>query len=444
VFLVSASVGITAAVGSLLLISLAVQAVLTPLLVHDFHRAPVVAPFANLLLSPILGVVIPAAFVDLLVPLPGMDHALGALVAFTNSLVRMIATAAPDPRIPDVPPVLLILATLCAVAAILLWEPRAKGHSARERREQLLIGTDDTPRSRRWRNAVMVGSAAMVLALIVLHPFRAQIADGNLEISMLDVGQGDATLVVAPGGETMLIDTGGLGGYSTASRLDTGEDIIAPYLWRRGIRRIDVLVLSHMDYDHAGGAPAILRIFQPRELWMAEIPEDHALWPPVRSALQGAGTQLHLRSRGDAGSFGAVQWRVLHPGQMVLAAQHEARHKNDSSLVLHLRYGRTGMVFAGDVHRSGEFEMLGSAEASRADVLKVAHHGSRTSSSEAFLEAVAPSVALVSAGYLNPYRHPSPDVVDRLRERGTALFRTDRDGAIFLRSNGSRWWHHQP
>jgi competence protein ComEC len=297
----------------------------------------------------------------------------------------------------------------------------------------------------------MVASTALLLALIVMHPFRAQIGDGTLEVSMLDVGQGDATLVVAPGGETMLIDTGGLGGYSTTSRLDTGEDIIAPYLWRRGIRRIDVLVLSHLDYDHAGGAPAILKIFQPRELWMAEIPVDHALWPSVESAARVAGAELRLRSRGDAGSFGAAQWRVLHPGKpalhsgpLVPATQREAPHKNDSSLVLHLRFGRTGILFAGDVHRSGEFEMLDSPETPRADVLKVAHHGSRTSSSEEFLEAVAPSIALVSVGFLNPYGHPSEPVVDRLQQRGTALFRTDRDGAIFLRSNGARWWHQQP
>lgn len=451
VFLVSATVGVVAAAGSLLLISLAVQAVLTPLLVHDFHRAPVVAPFANLLLSPILGIVIPAAFLDLLVPLPGLDQVLAAMVTFTNSLVRMMATVTPDLRIPDLPPVLLILATLCTVAAILLWEPKAKGSSARERRDQLVVGTHQTHRSRRWRNAAILASAGLLLALIVMHPFRAQIADGNLEISMLDVGQGDATFVVAPGGETMLIDTGGLGGYSTNSRLDTGEDLIAPYLWSRGIRRIDVLVLSHLDYDHAGGAPAILRIFQPREVWMAEIPEDHALWPSVQEALQASGARLRRKSRGDTGALGAVQWRVLHPGRIVLhpgqivrTAQSEARHTNDSSLVLHLRYGRTGILFAGDVHRNGEFEMLDSPPAPRADVLKVAHHGSRTSSSEEFLEAVAPSIALVSAGFLNPYRHPSEVVVDRLQQRGTALFRTDRDGAIFLRSNGSRWWHQQP
>lgn len=440
---VAALVYVAGAIGSLLLISVAVQAVLTPLLVHDFHRAPLVAPLTNLLLSPMLGLVIPFAFLDLLLPIPGAEIVLGAAVRTTNWLVSTVASSAPDLRIPDVPPVLLALATLCICAAILLWEPLARRPSAQERRGLLLAGDATAGPWRSWRSVLVVGVLAGLLGLIVIHPFAPQAGDGTLEISMLDVGQGDATLVVAPGGETMLIDTGGLGGFSSTSRLDTGEDLIAPYLWQRGIRRMDVLVLSHFDYDHAGGSPAILRIFRPKELWLAEIPGEHALWPAVRAAAEESGAQVRLRRRGDTGSLGAIQWRVLHPGSLVQAADRPSR-SNDASLVLHLRYGSASALFPGDVHRAGELEMLGGAEIPHADVLKVAHHGSRTSSSALFLDAISPSVALVSAGFLNPYRHPSTEVVRRLQDRGTALFRTDRDGAIFLRTDGRRWWHHQP
>ncbi len=427
------------ACGSLLLFSLAVQAVLTPLLVQDFHRAPLVAPLVNLLLSPILALAIPLAFFDLALPIPGTQQVLGNLIGFTNRLIGGIAAHTPDLRVPDIPPPLLLLATAAVVVAILAWEPWARRLSARERRETLLGGVFVPAIRCRRMTTILAGVALLSLGLILTHPFAAELAAGEMELTMLDVGQGDATLVVASNGSTTLIDAGGLGGYSASTRLDTGEDIVAPYLWRRGIQRIDALVLSHLDFDHAGGAPAILRIFRPRRLLLAKQPADHPLLGRVLAAATAAGVEIvHLRA-GETWEAGGVTWRALHPSSYLAASDPKAGHSNEDSLVLHARFAETSVLFAGDIHEASEREMLARGGLPRADVLKVAHHGSRTSTSEAYLEAIAPTVALVSAGWLNSYGHPHPMVVARLRARGIALFRTDRDGAITLRSDGRRW-----
>lgn len=434
-FLVQAS----AFCGTLLLLSLVVQAVLAPLLVQDFHRAPLVAPFSNLLLSPVLALTVPLAFFDLAFPVPGLQGILGSLIHFTNSLIAAIAAHTPDLRVPDVPPLLLILMTAGVVVAILAWEPNARHPSAQERRELVLANAMPRSAIRKGLAAALIAIAALLLGLIFTHPFTAEIQAGELELTMLDVGQGDATLLVTPEGSTILIDTGGLGGYSSSTRLDTGEDIVAPYLWSRGIQRIDTLVLSHLDFDHAGGAPAILRIFRPRNLWLAIPPAPHPLLDRVRAAAKAAGVEMVTRHAGERWESGGVTWRVLHP----LANQHaevrSAEHSNDDSLVLHAQYKAASVLFTGDIHQTGEQAMLSRGGLPHADVLKVAHHGSRTSTGDAFLEAVAPSLGLVSAGWLNSYGHPNAAVVERLASRGVALFRTDRDGAITLRTDGRRW-----
>lgn len=425
--------------GTLLLFSLVVQVVLTPLLVQDFHRAPLIAPIANLLLSPILALVVPLAFLDLALPIPGVQHLLSNLIELTNQLIAAIAANTPDLRIPDIPSLLLVLATAAVVIAIVVWEPKARWLSARERREAVIANASPRALHRRALTAVLAGAAALTIALILIHPFAAELTRGEMELTMLDVGQGDASLLVAPDGSTALIDTGGLGGYSASTRLDTGEDIVAPYLWKRGIQRIDTLILSHLDFDHAGGAPAILRIFRPKTLMLAKQNADHPLLDRVLAVARAAGVECITRRAEDTWESGGVRWRTLHPGSHQTAREQNDRRSNEDSLVLHARFGDTSVLFTGDIHEMNEQEMIERGELPRADILKVAHHGSRTSTSAAFLDALSPSLALVSAGWLNSYGHPNPTVVARLRARGIALFRTDRDGAITLRSDGRRW-----
>src|SRR5690606_26343454 len=206
-----------------------------------------------------------------------------------------------------------------------------------------------------------------------------------------------------------------------------------------GRQLLSRLVLSHLVFDHAGGAPAILRIFRPRHLWLAIPSAPHPLLDLVRAAAQAAGVETVTRHAGERWESGGVTWRVLHP----LANEHvqvgTAKHSNDDSLVLHAQYKAASVLFTGDIHQTGEQAMLSRGGLIHADVLKVAHHGSRTSTGDGFLDTVSPSVALVSVGWLNSHGHPNAAVVERLASRGVALFRTDRDGAITLRTDGRRW-----
>lgn len=283
--------------------------------------------------------------------------------------------------------------------------------------------------------AAAVVTVSAVWGALLLHPFAPRTMPGYLELTMLDVGQGESLLVVGPEGTTMLVDAGGLGGFSSTSRLDTGEDIVAPYLWARSIRRLDVLVLSHYDFDHAGGAPAILRAFRPKELWTPADPGEHVLGQQVAAAAREYGVPMVTRRAGDRVTMDGVEFTVLHPGELAPGS----KLSNENSLVLRMGYQGVRVLLTGDLGRREEIDLLAQGTVPRAEVLKVAHHGSRTSTTDEWVAAVRPAIALVSAGWLNQFRHPHPTVVERLHRNGAAVWRTDRDGAITIRSDGRRW-----
>jgi len=358
-------------------------------------------------------------------------------VNVTNLTVSGVASVTPDLRVPGAPPLLLVLAALLICVACLQAEPLARALSARERRAASALPEmpGHSGFARRWRVPALSCALLLVIGMVVAHPFAARVDSGSMEITFLDVGQGDSSLLLTPTGRSMLVDTGGLGGFSSESRLDTGEDVVAPYLWSRGIRRLDVLVLTHMDFDHAGGAPTIIRIFRPSLIWVPVRPKDHPLWEKIAASAAEAGAHVELRFTGELLDFHGVTIRVHHPS----VSRKSARASNEVSLVMECRYGARTALFTGDLDRSGEQELLVAGGLKNIDLLKVAHHGSRTSTTDAFLDFARPRVAMISAGWLNPYRHPHPDVLSRLRARHAAVFRTDLDGAIRFRTDGAHW-----
>ena len=255
--------------------------------------------------------------------------------------------------------------------------------------------------------ALLAGSAWFVFA----HPRRFEYRPHELEITAIDIGQGDSFLVVTPNGHTLLLDSGGLLGMSH-SDLDIGEDVVSPYLWQRGLSHLDAVAFSHSHSDHIGGMTAILRNFHPRELWYAPNYPSHEV-----EALFAAADRLQVRRierhEGEAFDFDGVHFEVLSPPA---DWELKPRGQDDASMVLRLTYAGHTALLVGDIHKRVEKMLVEEAaehhRSLHVDLLKVAHHGSNTSSCEEFLDAVRPEYAVISAGIRNPFR-PSAAGGDR-------------------------------
>jgi competence protein ComEC len=254
-------------------------------------------------------------------------------------------------------------------------------------------------------------------------------APTTLRVVMLDVGQGDATLAILPGGTALLVDAGGIAGTT----YDVGGRVVLPALRALGVRRLHALVLTHGDPDHVGGAAVLLERMPIANVWEGvPVPPD-----PARRSLIAAAASRRIVWRtvrpGDVEVVGGVEIRILHPPEPDWERQ---RVRNDDSVVLELRYGDVSILLPGDIGGEGERAVAGRLALGRTVVLKAAHHGSATSSGEAFLDAARPDVVVVSAGRNNRFGHPAPVVVDRLRRRDVPIFNTATDGAVLIDTDG--------
>jgi competence protein ComEC len=285
---------------------------------------------------------------------------------------------------------------------------------------------------RRWVTrcaAIQTVSAAMWM--VSAHPGPHALAAGRLSVVFLDVGQGDAALVRFPAGGSLLVDAGGAPG---AHRFDFGSRVVVPAVWARGVTRLDRLAVSHGDPDHIGGGPGVVRDLRPRELWEGiEVPA-HAPSADLRAQVSSMGGSIRTLARGWSADVDGVSVLVAHPAR---ADWERPRVRNDDSLVIELRWRAVSILLTGDIGREAESELGPLLGPSRLRVLKVPHHGSRTSSSAAFLEAAMPAVAVVSVGRDNRYGHPADDVLAGYDLVGTRVFRTDRDGAVTVTTDGA-------
>jgi competence protein ComEC len=259
---------------------------------------------------------------------------------------------------------------------------------------------------------------------------------GLLEFSAIDVGQGDSLLIVFPNGETMLVDGGGFPTFKGAStrRMDVGEQVVSTYLWTRGIRRLDIVAMTHAHEDHAQGLSAIIKNFRPSEFWTGAVPEgSRGLLDQARSH----GVQVRQPHAGDVRHVGSATVRVLAPDGTYTPG---ATAKNNDSLVLEITYGQRRFLLTGDAERAVELDLVNQAVLRHTDVLKVAHHGSKTSTLPDLLASIHPTYAVISSGEGNLYNHPHPDVLARLHEFKVQAFRTDRAGLTSFRTDGKRLW----
>lgn len=272
----------------------------------------------------------------------------------------------------------------------------------------------------RWIGLLTIAAAAIWLSL-------RGYPDGKLHIYFLNVGQGDAILVQAPDGRQVLVD----GGPSPIALLsELGE--VLPF-WDRSL---DLVVLTHPDADHMTGLISLLDRYRVGQALDASAADATPLASAWSEGLEKSGTRRHNAERGALFALGDLLITVLHPAPM--QGNVAAGHDNNNSVVLRLEYGQTSALLTGDIELEAETALIEAGVSLRADVLKVAHHGSARSTSARFVSAVAPSLAVIQVGADNEFGHPTPEVLDRLA--GIRVLRTDLNGRVEVISDGHRLW----
>ena len=391
--------------------SLAVEAALLPVSASAFSRVTSAGFVLNLLAVPAMVVVqIAAMMVTLVSQSPLLAYGAGwtthvAASALVSSADLVKAAPWLAARVPP-PSVCLVLVYYSALGVMVAGRGRLRIASASLYLFTLVAIVSGTDVSRVGRGL-----------------------ESSLVLTVFDVGQAESLLLEA-GGHAMLIDAGG---SPFGGGIDVGRRVLAPALWARGIRSLDALLVTHGDPDHLGGALAVVDDFRPRQIWEGiRVPQHLPTEQLIRDADRLRIPLAPLRV-GETMRLGDIQLRVLHPPP---PDWERRRVRNDDSVVLEVVYGDVAMLLTGDISAEIERAILPQLTRSRIRILKVAHHGSRTSSASAFLEAWRPHIAVISCGRGNRFGHPTPEVLQRLESIGATVLRTDRDGQIGIDTDG--------
>ena len=417
------------------LLSFCIQLGMMPLLALYFHRISLSGPASNVLAVLLTTLIVPLGFLSLVATYvwsalaAAIAKVTGLLVAALLSCVGWFSSLPRMSwRIPEPPQwflavfmaILICLATLAWLAA-----------------QQLERNLTATGNMRRRRAAEWLTLAALLAAAVVVgtYPFAPGLARGKLEATVLDVGQGDSIFVAFPDGRTMLIDGGGaagaerVGGYQ--SGIDVGEQVVSPYLWSRGVKKLDVVLLSHAHHDHIDGLRAVLNDFRVGELWVGR--DEDAL---AYRALLAQATARHVKivhqEQGEVFNWDGVEGQILWPADPTEAPAAA----NNDSVVLRLQDGAIRFLLPGDIEKQVESTLTRKDDPLGADFLKVPHHGSKTSSTEPFLDAVAPRIAVISVGEGNSYGLPNAETVERYHAKNIKLLQTDQAGAVTASTDG--------
>ena len=406
--------------GDIFALTLAIYLIMTLLTAVHFQQVILAGPFTNILVVPLVGVIVPLGVVALL--LGSFLPAFGPLVAWPAAflvecllgLAEFFAQRGLSYGIPSPPPWLMLL----YLAALVLFAVAV-----------------DRQKRQRWALVVLVALAL----LVVTHPFPPQLAPDELELTVLDVGQGDALFLAFPNGETWLVDAGRgaieqRDGYRIGEAV--GETVVRPFLRARGLKRLDRIWLSHAHHDHMAGLVAVLEEFPTRSLNVGPNPASRAYEDLLEDA-RARGIPVVIHRAGEQFAVGEVKVEVLWPTMDYTPGKSPS---NNDSQVLRLCRQTSCLLLPGDIEAPIEKKLAQAAAPLAppsaglgARVLKVPHHGGHGAASEEFLAAIKPEVAIVSVGATNPFGHPFPEVEDRLRAVAPRMFRTDRDGAVTVR-----------
>ena len=431
-----------------ILVSTAVQASMLPFLVIYFHRLSFASFLLNIGVSLMMAAVAIIAAAALLLGQLSLTLA-SPLISITNSL-NWVMVHSVDPfarvgaasiRLPEYTGWasaiygLYYLPLLLLVVSLSRWKPFDLSGSTKE--------------ARRSRFRVIAFAAQLLgIGLVIAHPFSAGRATGKLRVDFLDVGQGDSALVTFPDNTTLLVDGGGLPGpfenkvnQSDASGEELferetrsiGESVVSEYLWWRGLDHVDYILATHADADHVDGLNDVARNFGVRAALVARTPGQDEEYAKLAETLAARDIPLRIIGAGDVLRVGAVTAKVLWPTP---EEDSNFPSRNNDSIVLRLQFGERALLLTGDIEMAGENGLLRSGEALRADVVKVAHHGSKTSSIAGFIDAARPRFAIISVGQTSIFGHPNGEVVERWKRNGSQVLTTGNSGTITVTTDG--------
>jgi competence protein ComEC len=421
-----------------IVISAAVQVCLLPLLVYYFHRFPLASIPMNLWVGGVLAAESISAVVAVVVATLSETLAFPfvALAEFFNWMIVALpsiftTTVFSNTRFPiysgPYRAIYIVYFIPLVMSAIILlrWDPFAI-------KKNVSSGV----------TRVLRFAAPFVLlilgGIILLHPLSAPAPDSKLHFDFLDVGQGDAALVTFPSGKTMLIDAGGKLNYRNSDDDDenefepdvprVGEMVVSEFLWERGISRIDTIVATHADADHIQGLTDIVRNFSVGNAYLGRVDDDPEL-KPLLIELGRFHVKSSIVSAGDSLKIEGVRIDVLNPFD-------DGGTANNGSIVLKFTFGENTFLLTGDIERDAEDGLLKRGADLVADVIKVPHHGSRSSSTEAFVNSVRPRFAVISVGRRSVFGHPHSEVVERWKAAGAEVLTTGERGTVTVVSDG--------
>lgn len=441
-----------------MVVSASVQLMLLPLFVIYFHRVSLASVFLNIFVGLLMAAASLGALAAML--LASISAQAAAPLVWLVERMNWLMAHSVDPfaragvaslRLPEYTgrAALIYVLYYVPLAALLVglarWRPVPPDttSSARDSRR------GDARRITTVRRLAWAGGA-LCLCLIVAHPLSAERANGRLQLDLLDVGQGDAALLTFPDGATLLVDAGGRARFGATGRGDfedeaaqferdargIGEAVVSEYLWWRGLDRVDYILATHAHADHMQGLNDIARNFKVRAALLGRTTavRGEAEFMRFNETLGRERVPVELIRRGDRLKFGAATVEVLWPPRAEEATP--TLSENNDSLVLRVHYGARAFLLTGDIEREAEAALVAAQDELHSDVVKVAHHGSRTSSTAAFVAAVRPAIAVISVGHTSPFGHPDKNVVARWRAAGAQVLQTGRRGTVTISTDG--------
>jgi competence protein ComEC len=391
-----------------------------PVILSTFYEVSVISIFANLLFVPLFSfVLLPVLLISYMVlsfvgTLPAFySNFLENLVHSVNLLATKLSELPMSTlMIGKLEPFMLIVLIALIPVFFYKWE-------------RFVLKKSKPPL---WLFAVPLLPLLLQIVLPYLDPYG--------QVVFLDVGQGDSIFIQMPYNQgNYLIDTGGVTPFAKESwqqrgdPYDPGKKILVPFLKSEGIRTVDKLILTHGDADHIGGANALLEEIRVKQLIVPRVSERSQLEQDVINKAREKGTDIYLAGMGTG-------WKTAQGDFLILNPSESVGERNDQSIVLHAAIGGKKWLFTGDLGIEGEELLAQKIKEIDIDVLKVGHHGSKYSSSDLFLEETTPDFAVISVGEKNRYGHPGKEVITRLEDHGTRIFRTDENGAILFKFKG--------